>query len=102
MQPLRLSCGKLQLRINLNKMKKYNINDYTYIQITERGWKHLAETVGEEYIKHCIKTPSYEKVINGETWYKVPLWRVFDLLPINFGGLSLFNMTVMFDDESLT
>jgi len=30
-------------------MKKFNINDYMYIQITEEGRKHLKKTVGDEY-----------------------------------------------------
>ena len=82
-------------------MKKYNINEYIYIQITESGWKHLEKTVGEEYIKHCIKAPSYEKLIEGETWYRLQCWGVFDLFPSNFGGQPLFNTNVMFDDEAL-
>ena len=31
-------------------MKKFNLNDYMYIQITEEGWRHLEKTVGIEYI----------------------------------------------------
>lgn len=36
-------------------MKKFNVNDYMYIQITEDGWKHLEKTVGIDYINACIK-----------------------------------------------
>ena len=82
-------------------MKKFNVNDDMYIQITDKGWKHLKETVGEEYINACIKTPAYEKEINGEIWYRLQCWNVFDLLPSNFGGQPLFNTNVMFDDEAL-
>ena len=80
-------------------MKKFNINEYMYIQITEAGWVHLSKTVGFEYIKHCIKP--YEKEINGEIWYRLQCWGVFDLLPSNFGGQPLFNTNVMFDDKAL-
>ena len=40
-------------------MKKFNINDHIYIQITEHGWKHLKKTVGDDYIKHCIDNKNY-------------------------------------------
>jgi len=78
-------------------MRKFNINDYMYIQITEDGWKHLEKTVGKDYIYACIKTKSYEKEIDGEIWYRLQCWSVFDLLPPSFGSRSLFNSNVMFD-----
>lgn len=81
-------------------MKNFNINEYMYIQITEEGWKHLENTVGIDYINICIKHIRNEKLINGETWYKLQCWECFSLLPPNFGGRSLFNSNVMFDEES--
>lgn len=83
------------------KLKKYNINNYMYIQITEAGWLHLQNTVGEEYIQHCIKTPSYEKIIEEATWYRLQCWQVFDLFPPKFGGKSLFETNVMFEEPEL-
>lgn len=80
-------------------MKKFNINEYIYIQITDSGWKHLKKTVGDEYIKHCI-TP-YKKIINGETWYHLQCHDVFSLLPCVMGSATLFETTVMFDDNTL-
>ena len=80
-------------------MKKFNINDYMYIQITEYGWIHLRKTVGDDYIKHCI-TP-YKEEINGEIWYRLQCHSAFDLMPINIMGGILFNTTVMFDNEEL-
>lgn len=82
-------------------MKKFNINDRMYIQITDEGWVHLKNTVGDAYINACIKTPAYEKEINGEIWYRLQCWDVFGLLPINFGGKSFFKPNVMFDSESI-
>ena len=41
-------------------MKKFNINDYMYIQINENGWEHLKKTVGGDYIKHCIESRKVE------------------------------------------
>ena len=79
-------------------MKKFNINDYIYIQITEEGWKHLKKTVGDEYIKHCIKVPAYEKIINSEIWYRLQCHQVISLLSGNVATL-LFKTNVMFDDE---
>lgn len=76
----------------------YNINSYIYIQITEVGWEHLNKTVGESYIKSCIKTPSVEKIIKGETWYRLQCWVAFDLMPPCFGSQVRFKSTVMFDD----
>lgn len=82
-------------------MKKFNLNDYMYIQITEDGWKYLEKTVGINYINNCIKTPYYTHIFNGETWYRLQCWNCFDLMPPNFGGKSLFKTEVMFDDEDL-
>jgi hypothetical protein len=80
-------------------MKKFNINEYMYIQITEDGWKHLTKRVGEDYIKHCIDTRKIK--IEEEIWHRLQCWQVFDLLPVNFGGRPLFNSNVMFDQEVL-
>ena len=83
------------------ELKKFNINDYIYIQITDEGWRYLKKTVGDDYIKHCINAPSHKKTINGETWYRLQCHSVFDILPINFGGRSFFNTNIMFDENSL-
>ena len=82
-------------------MKKFNINEYMYIQITEQGWKHLRKTVGEDYIKNCINAESYKKEINGEIWYRLQCHVVFDIMPIIVGMRQLFNTNVMFDEEAL-
>lgn len=82
-------------------MKKFNINNYMYIQITDKGWRHLKKTVGEDYIKHCIETHHYKKKINGETWYRLQCWNIFELLPSDFGGQPSFKPNVMFDDDAL-
>ena len=82
-------------------MKKFNINEYMYIKITEAGWQHLQKTVGEDYINACIKRPEYEKEIEGEKWYRLQCWNCFDLMPPNFGGQALFETNVMFDVEAL-
>ncbi len=81
-------------------MKKFNINDYMYIQITKEGWKHLKETVGNDYIKHCINAPSYKMEIDGEIWYRLQCHNAFDILPIK--SRPLFKTNVMFDGELLT
>lgn len=81
-------------------MKKFNINQYVYIQITEHGWKHLQKTVGRSYIDACIEIN--KKEINGEVWYKLQCHQAFELLPIDFGGKTLFNTNIMFDSESLS
>jgi hypothetical protein len=82
-------------------MKKFNINDYIYIQITEQGWKHLKATVGDEYIKHCITSPHYKVEIDGEIWYRLQCHVVFDLLPPSNHSNLIFNNNVLFDDNSL-
>jgi hypothetical protein len=73
-----------------------------YIQITEEGWQHLEKTVGVDYINACIKNKNYEKVINGETWYRLQCWHCFDLMPPDFGNKIFFKSNVMFDNELLT
>lgn len=82
-------------------MKKFNLNDYFYIQITEKGWKHLKETVGNDYIKHCINTESYKKTIGGEVWYKLQAHQVMSLLPVSNNSAILFNTNIMIDNQSL-
>jgi hypothetical protein len=82
-------------------MLKFNINEYMYIKITDAGWKHLKETVGENYINNCIKRPEYEKEIAGEKWYRLQCWNCFDLMPPYFGGKALFESNVMFDEKDL-
>ena len=79
-------------------MKHVNINHYMYIQITSEGWKHLRETVGEDYIKVCIESRKVE--IDNEIWYKLQCHVAFDLLPVSHR--VLFNTNVMFDDNDLT
>ena len=59
-------------------MKKFNINNYMYIQINENGWEHLKKSVGEDYIKHCIEP--YKTNIEDKVWYKLQCHQVFDLL----------------------
>ncbi len=44
-------------------MKKFNINEYVYIQITKDGWEHLRNTVGQDYIEACVLINKVE--ING-------------------------------------
>jgi len=82
-------------------MKKFNINDYMYIQITEQGWEHLRKIVGDDYIKHCIETKYYKKEIDGKIWYRLQCHNIFNLMPIRNGGQLLFNTNVMFDEEAL-
>ena len=83
-------------------MKKFNINEYIYIQITDKGWAHLKETVGNDYIKHCIDTEGYRKEINGETWHRLQAHSVFELLPITGNNAILYNSNIMIDDKALT
>lgn len=81
-------------------MKKFNINHNICIQITDEGWKHLKKTVGDDYIKHCIKP--YKTEIENETWYKLQAHQVFDLLPINVGSRPTYNTNVLIDENDLT
>ena len=80
-------------------MKKFNINDYIYIQITEQGWTFLRKTKEIDYIQFCIESMKIE--IENVTWYRMQCHAVFDLFPINFGGQPMFNTNIMIDDESI-
>ena len=82
-------------------MKKFNINDNIYIQITDEGWKHLNETVGNNYVKHCIDTELRRTEINGEIWHRLQAHQVFHLLPIKYFNKPLYNTNIMFDDRDL-
>jgi hypothetical protein len=80
-------------------MKKFNINHTMYVQITAEGWEYLHDTVGDEYIKHCIESRKVK--INGETWYELQCWGAFDVMPPNFGSRNRFMSNVMFKDNEL-
>jgi hypothetical protein len=64
-------------------MKKFNINDNILIKITDNGWEYLGETVGEDYIKHCVDTESRRHLIDGIVWHELQMHHVFDLFPIS-------------------
>lgn len=83
----------------MKNLKKFNINDYIYIQIEENGWIHLKNTVGEEYIKKYISP--YKNIIDDKTWYHLQCWVVFELFPVKL-GTSLFNTNIMLDKDYLT
>ena len=81
-------------------MYKFNINNHIYIQISKLGWKYLKDTVGNEYIKHCIKNKKV--VIDGKKWYRLQCHQVFNLLPINSStNRLLFNTNILFDKGDL-
>lgn len=83
-------------------MLKFNINQYIYIQITEAGWSFLKHTVGDDYIKHCIKADHYQVYIDGEVWYRLQCHQVFDLFsPITSGQIKFYS-NIMIDDEALS
>jgi hypothetical protein len=80
-------------------MKKFNINDYMYVQITERGWKELIKKHGEDFVNHCIKSPGYVRTINGKTWYRLQCHFVIDMISACNGFI---NSNVMFDDDAIS
>lgn len=81
-------------------MKKFNINEYMYIQINKNGWEYLEKTVGLKYIESCIK--SREVKIENELWYRLQCHNVIELFPMNIGGIPYYNTNVMFDDQAIT
>lgn len=83
----------------MKNLLTFNINGYMYIQITEKGFEHLQNTVGDEYIKNCIENRKID--VGGETWYKLQCWDVFDLFPCGNGFDLLFKTNVMFDCDSM-
>jgi hypothetical protein len=66
-------------------MKKFNLNDYILVQITEYGMTELIKQVGDDFMKHSI-TP-YKKVIDGEVYYKLQAHQIPDL----FGRMLWFS-----------
>lgn len=80
-------------------MKKFNINEYMYIQINKSGWEHLKKTVGQDYITHCIDSKWCK--IKGEIWYRLQCHEVMSLFDINIGGMPMFNTNVMFDSDAI-
>lgn len=80
-------------------MQKFNINESMFIQINEFGWAHLNRTHKQDYIDTCIK--SKERSINGEIWYELQCWKVFDLFPPKFGQQILHSSNVLFKESDL-
>lgn len=80
-------------------MKKFNLNSYVFVQITEYGWEQLKGSVGNDYIQHCIL--SHEIIIAGEKWYKLQGHQMITL----FGNMLFIashhpiNCNIMFEDE---
>lgn len=81
-------------------MKKFNINNYMYIQITDKGWKFLKETFNADYIEHRILKQKIQ--IKNDIWYRIQCYEVFDIFPVTIGCEPLFEMNVMFDDNDIT
>lgn len=85
---------------NTEAMKKYNINQNMYIQITERGWKHLDETVGKDYVTHCI-LPHWVSM-GDKHYYRLQchevMWLFGDALKV---GHTLFMPEVLFEDKDI-
>ena len=84
----------------MDNLVKFNINEYMYIRITDKGWQHLMETVGDKYIKHCISTK--EVIIDSIVWHRLQAHAVFSYFPDSFGSMPYYNTTVMFDNKDLT
>lgn len=80
-------------------MFKFNINNYIYLQITETGWEFLEKTVDKNYINNCIDNEKFRVEIDGEIWYKLQCWKVFDLFKRSFGSETFFDTITMFDDK---
>lgn len=80
-------------------MKRFNINDYIYIEITDCGWAYLQKTVGNSYIEACITPNKY--LINGKVVYKLQCHQVFDLMPVDVGSMTLFKPTIMINEKDL-
>ena len=80
-------------------MKKFNVNNSIYIQITKTGFEHLDKTLSADYIKNCIIP--YWKEINGEIWYQLQIHEVFELLPVVFSGEFFWKTEMMFEDDVL-
>ena len=65
-------------------MKKFNLNDYMYIQITEDGWKYLEKTVDVVYKKNGKKWEIDAKNPINKEYQNMMLFGMFDF----FEGLS--------------
>ena len=82
-------------------MKKFNLNSEIYIQITQKGWRHLKNTVGEDYTKFVIDTKSNKKIIDGKVWHKLQAHVAFNCLPVTDNCNILFSTNIMIDEKSL-
>jgi len=80
-------------------MKSFNINENIYFQITEWGWIHLRQTVGQEYIDVCITPTRVE--IDGVDYYQLQCWQVFHLMPPSNTSKVLFKPTILIKDNDL-
>ena len=80
-------------------MKKYNINYTMYIHILPKGWEHLKNKYGDEYVEKCIKP--IKVMISDKEYYAMQCWDVFNTFPTRVGMDTLFEPDVLFKDSEL-
>lgn len=81
-------------------MKKFNINYYVYIQITEYGFEQLKCKFPEDYIEHHIL--HRKTTINGEDWYKLQLHDVCSSFDVAMGRPLQYSTNILIDEKDLT
>lgn len=80
-------------------MKKFNINESIYITITEHGFRHLQQKLGNDYIDNCIMPNRY--LIDGAIYYKLQCYEVFRLFPLTLGGDLMFGTNILIPDFNM-
>jgi len=50
-------------------MKKFNLNDYILVHITDYGMNELIKQYGQDFVTHCV-LPRKE-VIDDKDWYRL-------------------------------
>jgi len=82
--------------------KKFNLNNYILVKITEYGWNELKKrSYGEGYINHCIMPR--KKIINNEEWFELQTHEVISL----FGDMvwatspAPLEVMIMINEEDL-
>lgn len=80
-------------------MKRFNLNDKMYVQITPEGHEHLKNTKRLEYINAVIGRSAV--AINNELWCELQGHDVLNLFGGKISHQSPIKMNIMFDEEDL-
>ena len=58
-------------------MKKFNLNNYILVAITEYGWEEARKQVGQDYLDDCV-IPN-KQIVDDKVYYKIQAHQLITL-----------------------